>query len=77
MHGFRGTASAILNERGFNRDWIERQLAHVEGNQVRRAYSSAEYISGRRKMLCWWSDYLDKALTKGRKVQNDIDELVG
>lgn len=77
VHGFRGTASTILNEEGFNRDWIERQLAHVEGSQVRRAYNSAEYLSGRRKMLGWWSDYLDKALAKGRKVQKDIDELIG
>jgi integrase len=38
-HGFRSVASTILNESNlFNRDWIERQLAHVERNEVRRAY---------------------------------------
>lgn len=42
VHGFRGTASTILNENGFNRDWIERQLAHVENNGVRAAYNTAE-----------------------------------
>lgn len=59
VHGFRGTASTILNERGFNRDWIERQLAHIERNDVRAAYNAAEWMDGRREMLDWWSDYLD------------------
>lgn len=42
-HGFRTTASTSLNELGFNRDWIERQLAHVEGNKVRGTYNKAQY----------------------------------
>lgn len=37
-HGFRGTGSTILNEQGFNRDRIERQLAHTERNEVRSTY---------------------------------------
>ena len=42
-HGFRAVASTILNESNlFNRDWIERQLAHVERNEVRRAYKRTE-----------------------------------
>lgn len=60
VHGFRGTASTVLNEHGFNRDWIERQLAHVERNDVRAAYNSAEWLSDRRKMLEWWSAFLEK-----------------
>ncbi len=59
VHGFRGTASTVLNEQGFNRDWIERQLAHVEGNDIRAAYNSAEWLSDRRAMMQWWADYLD------------------
>ncbi len=59
-HGFRGLASTILNEHGFNSDWIERQLAHVEQNGVRAAYNHAEYLTERRKMMQWWGDYLDK-----------------
>jgi integrase len=59
-HGFRHMASTLLNENGFNRDWIERQLAHVEGNSVRAAYNYAEYLPERRKMMQWWADYLDK-----------------
>ena len=61
VHGFRGMASTILNEHGFNRDHIERQLAHVEGNDVRGAYNSAEWLPGRREIMQWWSDYLDAA----------------
>jgi integrase len=58
-HGFRSMASTLLNENGFNRDWIERQLAHVEGNSVRAAYNYAEHLPERRKMMQWWADYLD------------------
>jgi integrase len=59
VHGFRGTASTYLNERGFNRDWIERQLSHIDEDEVRSAYNSAEYISGRRQMVAHWCDFLD------------------
>lgn len=59
VHGFRGTASTILNEHGFNSDYIERQLAHVEENKVRGAYNSAEWLPARREMIGWWSDFLD------------------
>lgn len=58
-HGFRGTASTLLNENGFPPDHIERQLAHVEGNSVRAAYNYAEYLPERVKMMQWWADYLD------------------
>ena len=59
-HGFRHTASTILNERGFNRDHIEKQLAHVEKNKVRGIYNHAEYLEQRREMMQWWADHLDK-----------------
>lgn len=58
VHGFRGTASTILNENNFNRDWIERQLAHVERDGVRAAYNSAEWLDERRTMMQWWADLL-------------------
>jgi integrase len=58
-HGFRRVASTILNERNlFNRDWIERQLAHVERNEVRRAYNAAEWMPDRRRMMQWWADHI-------------------
>lgn len=58
-HGFRATASTILNEQGFRPDVIERQLAHVERNKVRAAYHRAEYLPERRKMMQHWADFLD------------------
>jgi integrase len=58
-HGFRATASTILNENGFPPDVIERQLAHTERNQVRAAYNHAQYLPERRKMMQWWANYLE------------------
>ena len=57
-HGFRAMASTILNEKGYNRDWIERQLAHSERDGIRAAYNYAEYLPERRKMMQDWADYL-------------------
>ena len=58
VHGFRATASTILNEAGFNPDAIERQLSHVETNKVRAAYNRAEYMEERVKMMEWWASVL-------------------
>ena len=60
-HGFRTSASSILNEEGFNPDAIERQLSHMERNQVRGAYTQhAQYLPERTKMMAWWANYLDQ-----------------
>ena len=68
-HGFRTTASSILNEEGFNPDAIERQLSHLERNQVRGAYTQhAEYLKDRMKMMQWWADYLDQLETSSNVV---------
>lgn len=66
VHGFRGVASTILNEAGFNPDWIERQLAHDETNKVRAAYNSAQYLPDRRRMLQWYADHLETVKNKSR-----------
>ncbi len=63
VHGFRSTASTVLNEHHFNRDWIELQLAHSDGS-VRGVYNAAEWLQDRRKMMCWWADYLDRRSAK-------------
>ena len=63
-HGFRSTASTILNEHGFRPDVIERQLAHSERNNVRAAYNHAEYLAERRQMMQWWADHLDELAAK-------------
>lgn len=57
-HGFRSMASTLLNEQGWHRDAIERQLAHAERNAVRAAYNYAEHLPERRKMMQAWSDFL-------------------
>ena len=59
VHGFRSMASTLLNELGYNRDWIERQLAHGERNSIRAAYNYAEYLPERRRMMQEWANYLD------------------
>jgi integrase len=56
-HGFRAAASSMLNESGlFNPDAIERQLAHVDNDNVRRAYHRANYWDERVRMMNWWAD---------------------
>jgi integrase len=59
-HGFRSTASTLLNEEGWRADAIERQLAHGERDKSRGSYNFAEYMPERRKMMQAWADYLDK-----------------
>jgi integrase len=59
-HGFRTVASTLLNEKGFDPDVIERQLAHVEQNKVRAAYNRAERLTERKAMMQAWADYLDE-----------------
>lgn len=59
-HGFRAIASTVLNENEFRADVIERQLAHIDGNQIRRAYNRAEYMDERIEMMEWWSNYLEE-----------------
>ena len=63
-HGFRSTASTVLNEHEFRPDVIERQLAHGDRNRVRATYNHAQYLSERRKMMQWWADYLDESAKK-------------
>ena len=59
-HGFRGLASTILHERGFEHMHIELQLAHQERNRVSAAYNHALYLEQRSKMMQWWADFLDE-----------------
>lgn len=66
-HGFRGIASTVLHEHGFDHAHIELQLAHQERDAVSASYDFATYLRQRRKMLQWWADRLD-ALLKGAKV---------
>lgn len=66
-HGFRALASSVLNEHsGFDKDVIERQLAHQEVDDVRAAYNRAQYLPKRRELMQWWADWLDRQYAAGR-----------
>ena len=60
VHGFRGLFSTWANENDWNRDVVERALAHVEENKVRGAYNAAELIDQRTKLLQAWADQIDE-----------------
>jgi integrase len=82
VHGFRSTASTLLNEMGQNRDWIERQLAHGERDGVRASYNYADYLPQRRVMMQLWADYLDQLRTSrvamgGEQLTLDMQLLPG
>lgn len=67
-HGFRTSASTLLNESGqFSPDAIERALAHQDPDRVRGAYARGSYWPERIKMMGWWADEIDR-LRKGGEV---------
>jgi len=66
VHDLRRTGSTLLNELGFNSDWIEKCLAHEDGRSSRGVYNKAEYEVQRRHMLQEWSDVVE-AWVEGRK----------
>ena len=69
-HGFRATASTLLNECGqWSKDAIERALGHIEKNEVRRAYNRSSYWDERVRMAQWWADHLDE-LKQGETRQS-------
>ena len=76
-HGFRAAATTMLNEQGYNRDWIERQLAHAESNSIRAAYNYAEYLPERRKMMQKWADYLTKLKKEAASPSIEARSLAG
>ena len=72
IHGFRALASTVLNEsRKWHPDVIERQLAHQESNKVRSAYNRAEHLDERRKMMEWWSDYIESLMFTSDSISTD------
>ena len=65
IHGFRTVASTYLHERElWIGDVVEKQLAHLTGTKVSRAYNKAEHLNERREMLEWWSNYVDSLLVE-------------
>jgi integrase len=66
-HGFRTLFSTCANEAGWNRDYIEKQLAHEDRDDVRSAYNRAQWLDERAKMMQWWADRIE-VLRKGAIV---------
>lgn len=60
-HGLRALASTTLNEQGFNGDVIEACLAHIDKNEVRKAYNRTQYLEQRVKVMAWWSEHIEQA----------------
>jgi integrase len=58
-HGFRGLASTLLHENGFDHEHIELQLAHMERNKVSASYKHAKYLEPRASIMQWWGDYVE------------------
>jgi integrase len=73
-HGLRSIASTALNEKGFLPDAIEAALAHVDKNEVRRAYNRSDYLEQRRPMMQWWAD-LVMAADRGSNIDGGIKEM--
>ena len=67
-HGFRATASTMLNELGYRSDLIERQLAHAERNKVRASYNQAQYLPERKDMMQAWANLTDEMAKDQEKV---------
>jgi integrase len=67
-HGFRGIASTILHEHGYNHEHIELQLAHAPRNAVSAAYNHALYLKPRAQMMQEWADYLTECHKKAKVV---------
>jgi len=74
-HGMRSIASTTLNEQGFDFDVIETALAHVDGNEVRRAYNRTNYLERRRIMMAWWSEHIEKAAFGNMSLANVKQQL--
>lgn len=74
-HGMRALASTTLNEQGFDADVIEAALAHVDSNEVRKAYNRAEYIERRRVLMAWWSEHIEQAATGNMSLSSSVTRL--
>jgi integrase len=68
MHGFRHLVSTALNDKGYESDWVERQLAHGDPDKIRGTYNKAAYLEPRRKMMQEWANYLDLILRRAEII---------
>ena len=64
-HGLRSLMTDVLNENGFNYDWIEKQLDHQERNHVRAAYLRTKFLEQRITMMQWYADWCQNSISRG------------
>lgn len=69
-HGLRALASTTLNEQGHDPDVIESALAHLDKNEVRRAYNRGEYLKRRYTLMRWWSEHIEQAANGNMSLAN-------
>lgn len=72
VHDLRRTGSTLLNELGFNRDWIEKSLAHEDRRSSRGVYNKAEYADQRRHMMQEWADMIDAWVAGEKRVPEHL-----
>lgn len=79
VHGFRSTFSTLANESElWSADSIEKALAHMPKNAVRAAYYRGNRLEERKRLMQWWSDWLDAAEAKGQaRARTDLSDLLG
>jgi len=75
VHGMRSLITDVLNEGGWNSDWIEKQLDHQEQNQVRAAYLRTKFLEQREPMMQWFADWCEQEA--GSRERNQVIALQG
>ncbi len=68
-HGMRSIASSVLNEKGFQPDVIEATLAHIDSNEVRRAYNRSQYLEQRREIMAWWGGPVELSTSSNYRLR--------
>ena len=75
VHGLRSLITDVLNESGFNADAVEKQLDHLEQNEVRRAYLRSNFMVERKRMMQWFADWCEGKAEGG--VTNNVISMQG
>jgi integrase len=75
-HGFRSLFSTVANEHEWDADVIERQLAHLERDQVRAAYHHAQYLKKRQELMQWWANWFERAGTEAGNEKKEAEEEI-
>ena len=77
IHGFRTVASSFLHESMlWKYDVVEKQMSHLVGTKVSRTYNKAEYLNERRKMLEWWSNYIESLMVNTDVISSDDNRWI-